>query len=256
MPSIVRLEPACDIVFPKDLHTQVTTVLKIQNVHKGQVAFKVRTTAAKQYLVRPSAGILKRGEGREVQIVMQPRESAVMEGGTDRFLVQGVPFAGTEPPSREQWQTFEKAAINEHKLFVRFQDDPVDDSISKGGSMPSIAGRPVGSQLSGAELRAAYDGMLRDVLQLEKARKLAELQVAAGGSRGGYGWSRLLMAFLIGAFIPAVIAALQPYLPANTGSFFAEVAVPLARGREWTLDQVDRGVAQLAVLRAWVLGGV
>jgi hypothetical protein len=45
----------------------ITKTLKIHNPHPHPVAFKVKTTAPKQYCVRPNAGRVESGESVEVQ---------------------------------------------------------------------------------------------------------------------------------------------------------------------------------------------
>ncbi|CAG9323540.1 unnamed protein product [Blepharisma stoltei] len=70
--------------------TTVTTSLNLKNIHTTPVAFKVRTTAPKSYLVRPSQGILFPGEAKELSIIMQPLSEHPGEV-SHRFLVQAIP---------------------------------------------------------------------------------------------------------------------------------------------------------------------
>ncbi|KAJ2238178.1 phosphatidylinositol-binding protein scs2, partial [Coemansia sp. RSA 455] len=47
-------------------------MLRLTNKNNSPVAFKVKTTAPKQYCVRPNAGRIEPGESVEVQVVLQP----------------------------------------------------------------------------------------------------------------------------------------------------------------------------------------
>merc|ERR1712232_179433 len=88
--------------FTRSPSGQSVQTLRLTNRHSGYVAFKVKTTAPKSYLVRPSAGTLKPQDSQDVQITLQPQGS---DGQTasHRFLIQAAVAKNAEPLSREQW---------------------------------------------------------------------------------------------------------------------------------------------------------
>ena len=53
----------------------VTQTIKIHNPNSAPVAFKVKTTAPKQYCVRPNSGRVESGESVEVQGKREPLPS-------------------------------------------------------------------------------------------------------------------------------------------------------------------------------------
>lgn len=84
------------------------------NKTSGYVAFKVKTTAPKSYLVRLSAATLGPHSREEVTIILQPPG----EGQNHRFLVQAVQVTSSQPVSRDQWSEFKKEQIEEQRLNV------------------------------------------------------------------------------------------------------------------------------------------
>merc|ERR1719244_2569916 len=122
--TLLRLEPDETLTFCK---TPMTTspssrVLKLINTDSGNVAFKVKTTAPKAYLVRPSSGTLRPREDQDVQIILQPQG---VEGSTTnhRFLVQAVLVNDGQTVSREDWQNFPKERVQEQRLNVVLEEE-------------------------------------------------------------------------------------------------------------------------------------
>lgn len=70
--------------------------MRLTNTAPGSltVAFKVKTTAPRQYSVRPNAGWLAPGQTKEVVVLLQPMsvEPALDAKCKDKFLVQSLAF--------------------------------------------------------------------------------------------------------------------------------------------------------------------
>ncbi|KAJ2017545.1 phosphatidylinositol-binding protein scs2, partial [Coemansia sp. S85] len=105
-------------------------VLRLTNKNNSPVAFKVKTTAPKQYCVRPNAGRIEPGDSVEVQVVLQPmkEEPPVDFKCRDKFLVQSIQITPEmeSMPMTELWAMVEreaKSSINEKKLRVRYTSD-------------------------------------------------------------------------------------------------------------------------------------
>jgi hypothetical protein len=102
------------------------------NPHPDPVAFKVKTTAPKQYCVRPNSGRIEPGKAVEVQVLLQAmKEDPPLEAKCrDKFLVQSVAVAADKEFSNVAsiWSHIEqtsKASIQEKKIRVNFL--PADD---------------------------------------------------------------------------------------------------------------------------------
>ena len=66
--------------------------MSIHNPNHQPVAFKVKTTAPKQYCVRPNSGRVEPGETIEILVLLQPlaQEPPPHAKCKDKFLVQSA----------------------------------------------------------------------------------------------------------------------------------------------------------------------
>ncbi|MCJ1259812.1 phosphatidylinositol-binding protein scs2 [Lignoscripta atroalba] len=130
----VDLDPP-ELGFRRPFTHEVTQVLRLRNTNTDPVAFKVKTTAPKQYCVRPNSGRIEGGSEVEVQVLLQAMKEDPPPDARcrDKFLVQSVAI----PMEREVenitaiWQNIEKTSkhsIQERKIRVTFL--PADGSIS------------------------------------------------------------------------------------------------------------------------------
>ncbi|RKO97678.1 hypothetical protein CXG81DRAFT_15338, partial [Caulochytrium protostelioides] len=86
-----RLEPDKELEFQKPFNQTIRRMLVVRNtLADAPIAFKVKTTAPKQYLVRPNAGRIAPGAAVEIQVLLQPtRDELPPEYKCkDKFLVQ------------------------------------------------------------------------------------------------------------------------------------------------------------------------
>ncbi|OCF59981.1 MSP domain-containing protein [Kwoniella mangroviensis CBS 10435] len=121
----VELSPANQLGFPRPLTSLVKRSLLIHNPNPHPVAFKVKTTAPKQYCVRPNSGRVESGESVEVQVLLQPlqQEPPPHAKCKDKFLVQSAYITPDEEMHTlgEMWSQVEKtnkSAIHEQKIKV------------------------------------------------------------------------------------------------------------------------------------------
>ncbi|CAE8600166.1 unnamed protein product, partial [Polarella glacialis] len=198
--TLLQMEPDVTLHFCKTpTNTSPSRMLKLTNGSTGNVAFKVKTTAPKSYLVRPSSGTLRPRESTEVQIILQPPG----DGRVDhRFLVQAVQVASSVAVSREQWAEFSKESIQEQRLSVVLEERESETAGGKANESygSSAAAEAVGRAAGGssmeapADLQVKYDELVQYTLMLEKQKKKLEadidnLQMAKGSSSadsGGY----------------------------------------------------------------------
>jgi len=85
----VEIDPQ-ELAFQRPFNAEVTQILKIKNPNRLPVAFKVKTTAPKQYCVRPNSGRIEPGKEVEVTVILQPmkQEPSLDIKCKDKFLVQ------------------------------------------------------------------------------------------------------------------------------------------------------------------------
>ncbi|KAI4259834.1 MAG: hypothetical protein L6R42_004368 [Xanthoria sp. 1 TBL-2021] len=133
----VELDPP-ELGFRRPFTYEVTQSLRLQNPTNDPIAFKVKTTAPKQYCVRPNSGKIDAGRDVEVQVLLQAmREDPPPDARCrDKFLVQTVTLSQDSDASNIPaiWQNIEKvskSSIQERKIRVVFL--PADGS----GATPS-----------------------------------------------------------------------------------------------------------------------
>merc|ERR1712232_1124144 len=132
MGELIQLEPKFTLQFNKSASGETKQTLKLTNNSGGLVAFKVKTTAPKAYLVRPSSGTLKLRETQEVQIILQTNNAESNAGlNNNKFLVQAVQVQRAEAVTKEQWAEFPKDQIQETKLSVEVHEgaEPVQSNV-------------------------------------------------------------------------------------------------------------------------------
>jgi len=88
----IELSPAQTLAFRRPFTDQVTQILRVRNTNAMPVAFKVKTTAPKQYCVRPNSGRIEADAEVEVQVLLQAmKEDPPLDYKCrDKFLVQSV----------------------------------------------------------------------------------------------------------------------------------------------------------------------
>jgi hypothetical protein len=90
--DFLSLSPDKDLFFKKPLTTTSKQPVTITNSHSEPVAFKIKTTAPKQYCVRPNSGRLAPGESCSVVVLLQamkedPPPDFICK---DKFLIQAI----------------------------------------------------------------------------------------------------------------------------------------------------------------------
>ncbi|MCJ1289752.1 phosphatidylinositol-binding protein scs2 [Xylographa carneopallida] len=122
----VELDPP-ELGFRRPFNHEVTRVLTLRNPNSDPVAFKVKTTAPKQYCVRPNSGRIEAGQDVEIQVLLQAmKDDPPMDARCrDKFLVQSVGIAAEQDVGSitSIWQNIEKTAkssIQERKIRVTF----------------------------------------------------------------------------------------------------------------------------------------
>ncbi|KAK4549714.1 hypothetical protein LTR36_005015 [Oleoguttula mirabilis] len=148
----VELEPA-ELGFQRPFTHEVSQVLRLHNPTSDPIAFKVKTTAPKQYCVRPNSGRIESGQNVEVSVLLQAMKEDPPPDARcrDKFLVQSVAIT----PDKEfgtvaqVWSNIEqtaKSSIQEKKIRVNFL--PADGSAGTASSTQQEEGPPAYSSPS------------------------------------------------------------------------------------------------------------
>jgi len=122
----VEIDPL-ELGFHRPFTMEVSQTLKIKNPNHVPVAFKVKTTAPKQYCVRPNSGRIEPGKEVEVTVLLQAmkQEPPLDAKCRDKFLVQSVPLTADKEFANigSIWQhvdNADKASVQEKKIRVVF----------------------------------------------------------------------------------------------------------------------------------------
>merc|ERR1712232_1063758 len=104
---LLEVDPARQLNFSK----ASTLKLTLKNpAAAGHVAFRVKTSAPKLFVVAPFEGVLQGGANIELQITLRERHAG---HGVVKFLIQAVTTSSAEALPKEKWSEFPKGAVQE-----------------------------------------------------------------------------------------------------------------------------------------------
>lgn len=130
-----------ELGFKRPFSREVTETLRLGNPNDGPLAFKVKTTAPKQYCVRPNSGLIHPNGSVDVQVLLQAmKEDPPLDAKCrDKFLVQSVLITSEDVSNIPTiWQAIEKNAkssIQERKIRVNFL--PAEGATSTTNGVPA-----------------------------------------------------------------------------------------------------------------------
>mmetsp|Transcript_8091 Transcript_8091/g.9158 ORF Transcript_8091/g.9158 Transcript_8091/m.9158 type:complete len:267 (-) Transcript_8091:195-995(-) len=197
MPSPLEIQPK-EIEF--DLSDkEPTTVLKIRNVSDEQIAFKVKTTMPKRYLVRPNQDVVDGGKTVDVRISLQTKEAraikqdrlsgANVDEKPDKILIQSVQLrpeyqALVEETRAEEsgnqvsdvlqkmWQETTKNQLNSTKLQCTFNfPEPDETTAAINHAQARGSATATAAELEDIhKLRKKYNELVNFTVQLTSER--------------------------------------------------------------------------------------
>lgn len=245
MAEQAEISPA-ELKFRFQLNKQLPAAITITNQSGERLAFKVKTTTPKKYVVRPSSGIVEGKGTANVQVIMQAQKElpADLAQCKDKFLVQ---LKGLEPGEELTQDTFKAPkGVRDTKIRVVLDGPPAppspvpevneqDDSestrtgtASAGGHHdvhPAAASGDASSFIQeNRALKLQLDRLVaeRDDLRskLDKATGALSKNSSAGSASS---FSSIvpvlivaLIAFLVGHFMQSGLPVLQQALSAKT----------------------------------------
>jgi len=138
----VEIDPT-ELGFHRPFTSEVQQILKIRNPNHTPVAFKVKTTAPKQYCVRPNSGRIEPGKEVEVTVLLQAMkvEPPADAKCRDKFLVQSVAVTAHKEFTNIAaiWQHVdeaEKSSVQEKKIRVVYLAGEGAASAATGAATP------------------------------------------------------------------------------------------------------------------------
>lgn len=176
MPLLV-CSPALEIPFhadPGGEEKDLTSILKLTNKEtNGNVAYKVKTTAQKKYLVQPSNGILRPGESVDVQILLQSKY--VPAEKEDRFMVLATQTTSDKKLERDEWANVEKTQVEDVRLKVVLLQSKDNAATGAAASNAAAKGAVAGGKKN--DLKTKYDELFAYTLELERKKKQADTEL-------------------------------------------------------------------------------
>uniref|UniRef100_A0AAF5PG10 Major sperm protein n=1 Tax=Wuchereria bancrofti TaxID=6293 RepID=A0AAF5PG10_WUCBA len=125
--QVLSIEPTSELVFKGPFNDVVTCQMRLTNPTERQVCFKVKTTAPKQYCVRPNSGVLSPGETCNVAVMLQPFDASSnveMEHTKHKFLIQSVYAPPGNLSLGNIWKNAQPSELMDSKLRVVFEYPP------------------------------------------------------------------------------------------------------------------------------------
>lgn len=116
----VEIQPM-ELKFKFQPNKQLVTILAVKNNSDHRVAYKIKTTAPKKYVVRPSSGVVEGKGVGNVQVIMQSQKEYPNDFQKDKFMVQTTMLKDDEALDKEHFQS--GRPVKEHRLKV-FLDGP------------------------------------------------------------------------------------------------------------------------------------
>ncbi|KAG2498089.1 hypothetical protein HYH03_003847 [Edaphochlamys debaryana] len=112
-----------DLRFRFQLNKQLLATITVNNPNAQRVAFKIKTTAPKKYVVRPSSGVVEPHSNVSVQVIMQAQKEYAPEFANckDKFMVQTTALSETEQIEKETFNKDLRKDLKEYRLRVTIE---------------------------------------------------------------------------------------------------------------------------------------
>lgn len=135
MSALIHIEPPTELRFKGPFTDVVPAELLLRNISEKAVCFKIKTTAPKQYCVRPNCGLIEPGKTAVISVVLQPFELNIREKIKHKFLILSMqapdkPFESVE----ELWKNPLTETVYDTKLrcVLEFGNDQRNSKADSG----------------------------------------------------------------------------------------------------------------------------
>ncbi|XP_003384603.1 PREDICTED: vesicle-associated membrane protein-associated protein B/C-like isoform X2 [Amphimedon queenslandica] len=132
-PQVLELDPPTELIFRGPFNEIVTTSLKLTNPTNEKVGFKVKTTAPKQYCVRPNSGIIESHDEQQVSVMLQPLEDIPLaDRMKHKFMVQSMCVDDSISPDilDDAMRKADKKKLMDSKLKCSFVEEDIAEQPS------------------------------------------------------------------------------------------------------------------------------
>lgn len=127
----IEINPAQFLEFQYIPDQISTSMLRLKNIYSGGICFKIKTTAPKCYVVKPSVGFLEKGESKEITVTMNLK-GELQDHQKHKFSIQSSPVSLSSPTNDQVnnfWATSPKN-IQDARLSVKIADENNSKSAS------------------------------------------------------------------------------------------------------------------------------
>ncbi|GLC39731.1 hypothetical protein PLESTM_000933700 [Pleodorina starrii] len=174
----VEVSPS-DLRFRFQLNKQLLATITINNTNSQRVAFKIKTTAPKKYVVRPSSGVVEPRSNVSIQVIMQAQKEYAPEFANckDKFMVQTTVLGETEQIEKDTFNKDARKDLKEYRLRVTIEGpaappSPVPEANEaddegaavRAATVPPAAPAPPSVPPPAAEPTTSVDPRLRSAL--------------------------------------------------------------------------------------------
>uniref|UniRef100_A0A914WVV2 Major sperm protein n=1 Tax=Plectus sambesii TaxID=2011161 RepID=A0A914WVV2_9BILA len=193
--QILQIDPPTELTFRGPFTDVVTSYLKLTNPSDKQVCFKVKTTAPKQYCVRPNSGLIPPGGNVSVAVMLQPIDLATdQERNKHKFMVQSAFVPDGETSLENIWKSTSTTDLMDSKLRVVFDSpdshgDHLNLNLTGDKPLAKTGASPAKSSVLESDYRRELDEKKRlqnNLGNLEKEnnelrQRVKRLEVSGGG---------------------------------------------------------------------------
>lgn len=119
--QILLINPSNELKFQGPFTQVVTSHLKLTNPTSNNILFKVKTTAPKQYCVRPNSGNIEPKKSFDIAVMLQPFKYEPNEKSKHKFMVQSIILPETYDNLEQVWKNAQPSDIIDSKLKCVFE---------------------------------------------------------------------------------------------------------------------------------------
>uniref|UniRef100_A0A8R1XUV9 Major sperm protein n=1 Tax=Onchocerca volvulus TaxID=6282 RepID=A0A8R1XUV9_ONCVO len=174
--QVLTIEPSHELTFKGPFNDVVTCQMRLTNPTERQVCFKVKTTAPKQYCVRPNSGVLSPGEMCNVAVMLQPFDASSnveMEHTKHKFMVQSIYAPSGDLSLDTVWKNAQPSELMDSKLRVVFEH-PLATEYGGDKTPPRVSSE---SKSTNGGYAANMDAEIRRVIEEKNRVEAAKISL-------------------------------------------------------------------------------
>lgn len=127
--KLLQLDPQDELLFKGPFNLPSAAFLRLTNVTKNRILFKIKTTAPKKYCVRPNSGILEKENHIDVVLSLQPFAYDSSEKNKHKFLIQSALAPDGNVDLEQIWREIPVEQIFDNKLRCVFQSSSHEPKV-------------------------------------------------------------------------------------------------------------------------------